>query len=384
METRKLYYEDCHLTDFTACVMSCEPSAQGYLITLDATAFYPEGGGQAWDTGTLGSVSVLQVQERGGEIFHLCDGPLSVGQQVAGKVDWARRFDLMQQHTGEHILSGIIHKTFGYHNMGFHVGAEVMEVDFDGPISTDALAEIEAAANKAIWENLPINSSCPDPEALKSIPYRSKREIPWPVRIVEIPGYDCCACCGVHTGATGEVGILKILSCVKLRQGVRLELVCGGRAYEYLRRVFEENRKVSQLFSATMLETGSAAEKMMQLLSAEKARNAQLQTEVFQCIADSYVNQANVLHFHSDLSSAQIRQLADAIASRCHGYAAVVSGSENAYGYCIVSRELDLTDLGKELTQTLRGRGGGKAGFQQGSVCCSREEILTFFSHCRT
>ena len=380
METRKLYYEDCHLTDFTACVMNCEPSEQGYLITLDATAFYPEGGGQAWDTGSLGSVSVLQVQERDGEICHLCDGPLPVGQQVTGKVDWARRFDLMQQHTGEHILSGIIHKTFGYHNMGFHVGAEVMEVDFDGPISMDALADIEAAANKAIWENLPVNCSYPDPETLKSIPYRSKREIPWPVRIVEIPGYDCCACCGVHTGTTGEVGIIKILSCVKLRQGVRLELVCGGRAYEYLRRVFDENRKVSQLFSATMLETGSAADKMVQMLSAEKAKTAQLQTEIFQYVADSYVNQTNVLHFHSDLSSAQIRQLADTIASRCHGYAAVFSGSENAYGYCIVSRELDLTDFGKQLTQTLRGRGGGKAGFQQGSVCCSHEEILAFFS----
>lgn len=379
METRKLYYEDCHLTDFTACVLSCEPSEQGYLITLDATAFYPEGGGQAWDTGTLGSVSVLQVQERDGEIFHLCDGPLPVGQQVTGKVDWNRRFDLMQQHTGEHILSGIIHKTFGYHNMGFHVGAEVMEVDFDGPISMDALADIEAAANKAIWENLPVTCSYPDPETLKSIPYRSKREIPWPVRIVEIPGYDCCACCGVHTGTTGEVGIIKILSCVKLRQGVRLELVCGGRAYEYLRRVFDENRKVSQLFSATMLETGSAADKMMQMLSAEKLKNAQLQTEVFRHIAESYVNQANVLHFHPDLSSAQIRQLADAIANRCHGYAAVFSGNEGAYGYCIVSRELDLTDFGKELTRTLRGRGGGKAGFQQGSVSCSREEILTFF-----
>ena len=380
METRKLYYEDCHLSGFTACVLSCEPSEQGYWITLDATAFYPEGGGQSWDAGTLGTVSVLQVQEREGVIFHLCNGALLVGQQVTGTVDWDRRFDLMQQHTGEHILSGIIHKTFGYHNTGFHVGTEVMEVDFDGPIPMDALADIEAKANEAIWQNLPVNSSYPDPEALKSIPYRSKREIPWPVRIVEIPGYDCCACCGVHTGTTGEVGIIKILSCVKLRQGVRLELVCGSRAYEYLHRVFEENRKVSQLFSATMLETGSAADKMMQMLSSEKIKNAQLQTEIFQHIADSYVNQADVLHFHPDLTSAQIRQLADTIANRCHGYAAVFSGSGDSYGYCVVSKQQDMTNFGKQLTQALKGRGGGRAGFQQGSVCCSREEILDFFA----
>lgn len=379
MQTRKLYYEDCHLSTFTACVTDCQPSERGYWIALDATAFYPEGGGQSWDTGTLDTVCVLEVQEREGEIYHLCNGPLPIGQQVTGNIDWERRFDFMQQHTGEHILSGLIHKAFGYHNMGFHLGAEVMEVDFDGPISTDALAKLEAEANRAVWKNLPVNASFPDPEALKHIPYRSKREIPWPVRIVEIPGYDCCACCGVHTGSTGEVGILKILSCVKLRQGVRLELVCGCRAYKYLRSVFDENRKVSQLFSATMLETGDAADKMLQLLSAEKAKNGQLQGEIFDSIAKSYVNRTDVLHFQPDLSSGQIRQLAQEIAQVCQGYAAVFSGSGNAYGYCIISKQQDLTAIGKQLTQALQGRGGGKPGFQQGSVHSSREEILAFF-----
>ena len=371
----KLYYKDCHLREFQGVVTGCTPCDQGYWVTLDATAFYPEGGGQACDLGRLGGANVLDVREFGEEVRHLCDAELKIGETVTGRIDWARRFDLMQQHTGEHILSGLIHAAFGYHNTGFHVGAEVMEVDFDGPISPDDLAILERRANEAIWANLPVKCWIPSPEELPGVKYRTKRDLPWPVRIVQIPGYDSCACCGVHTAQTGEVGLIKILSCVKFHGGIRLEMVCGSRAYRYVTEVFNQNRQVSQLFSAKMLETGEAARKIADALSDEKLRRTELQKQVFDSIANSYVNQNNVLHFEDGLEPGQVRILADKIAGVCNGYAAVFSGGS----YCLATREGDLRALCKEMNVALNGRGGGKPNFQQGSVQAEKSAIQIFF-----
>ena len=171
MLTEKLYYNDCHLKTFTATVTGCEKVEKGWNITLSATAFYPEGGGQACDLGALGSAKVLDVREKGETIVHLCDAPLTVGETVEGNIDWERRFDLMQQHTGEHIVSGLLHEKFGCHNVGFHIGADVMEVDFDCNPTPQELAEIESRANEIIWENLPVECGFPAAEELPSPPY---------------------------------------------------------------------------------------------------------------------------------------------------------------------------------------------------------------------
>ena len=371
----KLYYDDCHLTEFQAVVTGCEKNQRGDWVTLDATSFYPEGGGQACDLGTLGDAKILDVQEFGEEVRHLCDAELEIGKTVTGRIDWARRFDLMQQHTGEHILSGLIHQTFGYHNVGFHIGSDVMEVDFDGPISADALAELERRANEAVWADIPVKCWIPSPEELPDVQYRTKKPLQWPVRIVQVPGFDSCACCGVHTARTGEVGFIKILSCVKFHGGVRLEMVCGSRAYRYLTAVFEQNRQVSQTFSAKILETGDTARKMADALAEEKFRRVELQKRIFDSIALSYVNQKNVLHFEEGLEPGQVRILADKIAGACSGYAAVFSGGS----YCLAAREGDLRSLGKAMNEALGGRGGGKPNFLQGSVQADRAQIEAFF-----
>ena len=379
METRKLFYEDCHLRSFSAVVTGCDKSEKGWLITLDATAFYPEGGGEAPDLGTLGGVNVLDVQEDGEQVVHLCDGPLTVGQTVTGEIDWARRFDLMQQHTGEHIISGLIHEKFGYMNTGFHVGADVMEVDFDGPISATDLAEIEKKANEAVWANIPLKCWIPTQEELPTVFYRTKRALPWPVRIVQVPGYDSCACCGIHVKYTGEVGLIKILSCTALRGGVRLEMVCGERAYRHMVTVFEENRKVSQAFSAPMNATGEAALRMNDALAMEKSRAIGLQNRLMERIAGSYVNCGNVIHFEQGLDGNGLRQLADKIAGCCGGRVAVFSGEEGNYDYCLAQRDGDLRELNRAMTSALNGRGGGKPQFQQGTLRATKEEILAFF-----
>ena len=378
--TRKLFYEDPNLAFFTAKVVSCEAENDRWAVILDATAFYPEGGGQAADVGTLGDVRVLDTRERGDDVVHFCDGPLAVGSEVTGEIDWLHRFDLMQQHTGEHILSGILNARFGYQNVGFHVGADVMEVDFDGPLTPEEVAWAELEANKAIWQNLPVRCWYPAEEELPYVIYRTKRALPWPVRIVQIPGVDSCACCGIHVSHTGQVGLVKIISCVKFHQGVRLEMVCGQRAYRYVAGVFDQNKQISQLFSAKLLETADAARKVSEALSAEKIRSAGLEKQVLCHIAQSYANCENVLHFESALSGAALRELAEQISLRCSGVAAVFTGEDGRFSYCLASKTRDLRPLGKEMTGALNGRGGGKAEFQQGTVAATRTQIEAFFN----
>ena len=198
MEVRKLFYEDSHLKVFTAAVTGCNPAEGGFAVTLDATAFYPTGGGQPCDLGTLNGVRVLDVREQGEEIVHLCESALVVGSTVAGAIDWRRRFDHMQQHSGEHIVSGLIHGKYGYHNVGFHMGSELVTIDFDGPLTWEQLLEIEQEANEIIWENRSVKCWYPDPETLSGIQYRSKKARKCPVRIVEVPGADICACFGTQ------------------------------------------------------------------------------------------------------------------------------------------------------------------------------------------
>jgi len=379
METRKLYYEDCHLREFTAAVLSCEQVKKGWEILLDATAFYPEGGGQVCDLGTLGDVRVLDVQERGEYIVHLCDSPLPVGKTVTGSIDWARRFDQMQQHSGEHILSGLLNARFGCHNVGFHVGSGIMEVDFDVPMTLEEVLEVERRANEAVWANLPIRCWYPTPEELPTVGYRTKKDLPWPVRIVEVPGFDKCACCGVHVRHTGEIGIIKVLSVAKFHQGVRIQMVCGGRAYDHLAQAYEQNRQVSQAFSAKILETGAAAARMNEALSAEKFRANNLEKQLFECIANSYVNHSNVLLFRPGLTPTGVRDLAEAIAQTCGGTAAVLSGVDGNYNVCLVNKNGDVKELGTAMAKALNGRGGGKPGFFQGSVKATQAEIEAFF-----
>ena len=380
MQTRKLYYEDSHLDHFTAQVLSCEQDGQNYQVILDATAFYPEGGGQGADTGTLGGVRVQFTREEGETVVHICDGALIPGSTVEGQIDYAARFLRMQQHSGEHIVSGIINRRFGYHNTGFHMGAGCITIDFDGVISPEVLPEIEAEANRAVWQNLPIRCWYPSQEQLPQVNYRTKRALPWPVRIVEIPGFDCCACCGTHVAATGEIGLIKLFSAVHFRGGTRMEMACGKRALEILNSAYQQNKLVSQAFSAQMGETGAAAQRMNDLAAAQKYRIIGLEKRIFAGIAEAFAGTGDVLLFEADLDGTALRELTNAVAEKCGGRAAVFSGSdESGYGFCLAQPGGDLRQLCKEMTASLSGRGGGKPGFQQGRVQAGKAEIEAFF-----
>ena len=378
MDTRKLYYEDSHIAEFTAAVTGCKEVKNGWEVTLDATAFYPEGGGQPCDVGVLGNARVLAVREEGEQVVHLCDKPL--GGTVAGQIDWNRRFDLMQQHSGEHMVSGVVHKLYGWHNVGFHMGADVVTIDFDGPVPAEDLQKIEDTVNNAIWQNLPVKCYYPTQEDLPTVPYRRKKDLPWPVRIVEFPGYDICACCGTHPKTTGAIGLVKIFTCVKFHEGVRMEMACGKRALAILNAAYEQNKQVSQAFSAKIGETGLAAQRMNEALATEKFRANTLEKQLFTQIAQGYAGQELALHFAKDLTPNSCRELCDAIAERAK-IAVTVSGTdETGYCLCILSRTEDAKALGDAAAKALNGRGGGKKEAFQGRISATMGEIENFFT----
>ncbi len=381
MLTQKQYYEDSHRTQFQAKVLSCMETEKGFEVILDATCFYPEGGGQAADTGRLGDVHVLDTRERGEEIVHLCDGPLKTGSTVQGEIDWEPRFRRMQLHSGEHIVSGILHRRYGVNNTGFHMGQERTVIDFDGVIPPGALPGIEAEANQAVWQNIPVRCWYPAQEELPVIPYRSKKALNWPVRIVEIPGYDLCACCGTHVKATGEIGLIKLYSSVPFRGGSRIEMSCGAQALEYLNRVLNESTTASHVFSVPADQVGGAAEGFAAQLAAQKYRIVELQRQLFTLAAKECVGKGNTLRLEPGLDSVGLRELADGIAQVCGGTAAIFSGTDGSgYGYCLADQQDDLRPLGRAMTAALHGRGGGKPNFQQGRVNAGEAEIRSFFA----
>lgn len=384
METEKLYYEDPFLREFTGTVLSCEPAGDMWKVVLDRTAFYPEGGGQPADHGVLktsaGEVRVLDVHEKDGMVFHTCANNVETGANVTGVLDWTRRFDHMQQHSGEHIISGILCRLYHCDNVGFHLGAETVTIDYNTEISWEQATEAERLANETVWADREVKISYPSPEALATLDYRSKKELTGRVRIVEFPEADRCACCGTHVARAGQVGLIKVLSCQKFREGVRMEILCGGRALRYLSGVYDQARAIGQSLSVKPLETLAAVERLEGELAAGKERIAGLEQVAFAAIAAEQEGRGDVLLFQDPMRPDSLRRLADAVGKRCGGLASVFSGEGDKWSYALVQGEgADISQLVKELNKTLQGRGGGRNGFAQGSVQADRERIELFF-----
>ena len=380
MAAERLYDKDSHCAEFTATVISCEAVKDGYAVILNRTAFYPEGGGQSGDTGMLDDARVLDTYERDGEVVHLCENALEPSSSVSGRIDWQRRLDLMQQHSGEHIVSGIIHRRFGYDNVGFHMGAEFVTIDFNGMLDLEQLAEVEREANEFIWKNVSVETLLPSEEERKNIDYRSKKELTGTVRIVKIEGADVCACCGTHVKNTGEIGLVKLLSCQKFHDGVRIEMLCGRKALAYLSAVCEQNRGISALLSAPPVQTAQAVERLLAETAQMKLRVTALERRLTASRIEAMRDGGDILLFERDLSADALRELADGCAQVCGGRAAIFCGSdEEGYKYILAQKGGDLRETAKALNAALCGRGGGKPEFVQGSVQSSRDAIEAFF-----
>lgn len=378
--TKKLYYEDPHQKNFTATVAACEPLADGWRIALNQTAFFPEGGGQDGDTGFLNEVLVFDTQEKDEVIWHYAKEPLPPGTSVAGRLDWEKRFSRMQQHSGEHIVSGLVHRRFGYDNVGFHLGDREVTLDFNGTLSKEELMEMEWEANRVVFSNLPILVSYPAKEELAVLEYRSKIEIPGQVRIVTIPEVDVCACCAPHVAFTGEIGLIKLTNVQAHRGGVRVSLLAGDRALWDYQEKEQSIRAVSVLLSAKESRVSQAVEHLKQENYTLTGELMRLQMVRVQEKADSIPEKTkDAAFFESGLDAASMREFVNLLTARCTGIACVFNGNkEEGYRYVCGSSTTDVRPLCKQLNAAFSGKGGGKPEMVQGSLNGAEKDIRRF------
>ena len=375
-EMNELFYKDAYRKDFDGVVVSCTKGKKGYEVVLDDTAFYPEGGGQPGDQGTLGDARVLDVHRKEGVVVHYTDKPLDVGSRVHGTIDWQRRFDFMQNHSGEHIYSGLVHKKFGYDNVGFHMD-KVVTVDFSGPMTMEEALEIEKEANQLIYSNVETKITFPTEEELKTIPYRSKIELTGKVRIVEFPGGDICACCGTHVARTGEIGLIKVLSLMNHKGGVRIELACGRWAMEDYDRVHDLNRDIAVRFSVKPYETVKAVEKMEKDMAELRQKINDMNRHYFAMRAASLPEgKKAVLLYEETMVPMELRKFCEYLMGEKTDtlFFLLSRKDEKALNYAIGSSSVNLKPLLKEWNTRLHGRGGGK-DIMQGSFACSLDEV---------
>ena len=379
--TEKLYYLDSHMFDFDAHVISCaeSPSKKGlYEVILDKTAFFPEGGGQKADPGTIGKANVIDVQEINGEIIHYTDAPVS--GNIRGILDKEIRLNKMQNHSGEHIISGLVHNRFGYENSGFHMNSGFITVDFTGEIPDSAIKEIELEANKIIRENIAIITYFPTSEELAKLEYRSKKDLSGQIRIVEIKGVDKCACCAPHVKLTGEIGIIKIFTWTKHRGGMRLEMACGLDALKNFCLRQNNAQEISNMLSAPRDEISTAVKHLIEERDNLKYRLTGLELQLAASMAEKYKSTDNNIVLFENFSEDGARELVNKLTEKTNRLVAVFFNETNGtHRYIIGSKSIDLRSKAKEINEAITGRGGGKPEMIMGSASASREIILNYF-----
>lgn len=385
MDKSRLYYQIPYVKSFMCTVEELLPGRNGtWLALLDRTGFYPEGGGQPSDTGTLGGVKVLSVHEQGGRILHQLEAELELGAAVEGIIDWTARYDHMQHHTGEHILSGLVHSRYGYDNVGFHMGAEEVTMDFNGLLSAEQLEELEDEANRLVCANLPVEERFPGGEELAALDYRSKKELSGLVRIITVPGADICACCGTHVKNTGEVGIIKITGLIHYKGGVRISILCGRKALLDYRRKMGTVGRISNLLSVKPELAGAAVEKLKADSQQKEYQIGKLGLQLSALKTAAYEDSEKPLVlFEEEMGPVRLRQLCTMLYEQNKGGVVLVcSGSEEQreYQYALGSARADMRILSKGLNSRLNGRGGGSSLMAQGTYHETSEAIAKAFA----
>ncbi len=378
--TEKLYDFDSYLTEFTATVISCEECDGGFCTVLNKTAFFPEEGGQCCDTGTLNDAKVLAVTlESNGTITHITDR--FVSGEVVGKIDFAKRFRNMQNHTGEHILSGLFYKHYGLKNVGFHLGSEEITMDISGFLTKEQLEEIEKEANAIVFENVQVTAFYPEKEELNNMFYRSKGEIFGDVRIVRIGEYDTCACCAPHVNYTGEVGLIKIVDFYKNKNFLRLQIKCGFEAlYDYQGK-HNSAKSISAELKAPITEILYAVKELIKQNKELQFNLGKLKREAILEKTEKigYTN-GNLCIFANGTDRGDLRILANILKDKCSGICAVLSKTDNGFGAVIASNNFDLNKYAPKIFGTLRGVGGGSKTMYFGELLATENQINEFIN----
>ena len=381
--TEKLYFSDSHLSGFSSKVTEFSERDGKRAVALAATAFFPTGGGQACDTGTIGTVKIVGAEEIDGTIWHYYEGEPSfgVGETVTGEIDYPQRFSRMQAHSGEHIVSGTAHNLFGAENVGFHMDGLVMTVDFDRPLSKEQIAQVEAKANEAVWQNRAVHAEIYSPEELSALNYRSKKEFDGDVRIVTVEGVDRCACCAPHVSFTGEIGLIKILSCASHRGGVRITLICGEAAYRDYVEKYDHTLRIASALAAKHNETDLAVE-------ALAAQNKELKNAVFAqkkrlcayIVSQTPATEGNAVVFADGCDMDELCGISLGMLDKCGGVSVACAGCDaEGYSYVVTCRGVEMNRSAKQINGALNGRGGGRDEMIRGSFKATREEIESYF-----
>lgn len=401
----KVYETDSYAGHIRSKVLSCEPQGDRFRITLSDSIFFPEEGGQYADTGRLiptgaesGSsddlreIRLLQGEyhKNGAEpwISYLVDRFVEPGTTVDCELDWDIRYDRMQNHSGEHILSGLIHNTYGLNNVGFHLSDDgPVTLTMDGELTKEQVEKLEEEANRIICANLPITASFPKKEELSTLSYRSKIEIEGQVRLITIGEpdnpVDVCACCAPHVARTGEIGILKVLSVTRYKGGVQIGILCG-------RRAFLEFRHMQRLLTQTAAVLSTSADKLPALVAAKLSELSEAKGMVSACREKAYLDaignmppeEPGCIFAEGDLSSANMKNIFNALTAHFSGYVGVFCGSDSeGYRYFAGSGHLDSTALASAMKEKLGAKGGGTKEMVQGKTMATRMNILTFFGN---
>ena len=381
--TVKYYDDDAYATEFRATVLSCEKEENGYAVTLDGTLFFPEEGGQKSDTGMLDGVRVKDARLKDGIIYHITDAPVKVGSCVQGKIDFAERYHKMQNHTGEHIVSGIIHSLYGFENVGFHLGSEDVTLDFSGVLSREQLDHVEELANEAIYRNLPIFAEYPSADKLKEMQYRSKLDLSENVRIVTIEGVDACACCAPHVKTTGEVGVIKLLDFIRYKGGTRIHMQCGRAALLDYRKKYTEVAKCSALLSVKQAEISSGVSALIKANEELGFALKSAKKQMAELYAQTVLPFAPISYFIKTQMDADFwREVASLLSERHDSaFAFFYQRAKDSYAYILSAQSIDLKPLCLQINQSLGGKGGGKGNFYQGTCSANEEEIKSFFDN---
>lgn len=382
MITEKLYYNDSYINVFSAVILSCDACTDGFFVTLDKTAFFPEGGGQKPDTGYIGDAFVKDVQEKEGLVLHLVDKELSVGVEYPCKLDWEQRFSRMQNHSGEHIVSGIVNSLYGYDNVGFHMEEDYVTIDFNGELTREQLNDIEDKVNFAIYKNYNIDCWFPDEDELSVLDYRSKLELTENVRLVKIENTDLCACCAPHVKRTGEVGIVKILDFMRHRGGIRLVMKAGQKALLDYREKYKSVYDVSNLLSAKQPEVFNAVERVYNEVDDINRELYNFKHKVAESDKNNLIYSGNVSYFISSFyDTDMMRNLVNYGMEKSSLSLAFSGEDENGYSYIAGSNSLDMKNVARSINSSLNGRGGGRDTMIQGKVSATKEQIVNYLEN---
>lgn len=380
--TEKLYDIDSHLAQFEAKVLSCKKAGENYEIILDKTAFFPEGGGQSSDIGFLNDIEVFDVQEIDGEIIHFSHLPLKETEKVKGKINFERRFDFMQQHSGEHIVSGIAHSLYGCENVGFHLSEDIVTLDFDKILTKEQLLIIENLCNETVLKNKRFFTYYPEKEKLSNLKYRSKKELKGDIRIVEIEDTDMCACCAPHVKSAAEIGIIKLLDTEKIRGGIRIELKCGKRALLDYNDKYNNVYDISCKLAVKQTEAAEGVDKLLDSLSELKLKLTDAKRQIISFKVSHFNNYNTVTAvFEEDFDIKELQHYSDALFKTFGGIRGVFSPSEDGFFFAVCGEEKELNDFFSKFKSNFTVKGGGRNSMVQGTVFTAKENIIDFFEN---